>query len=159
MQMDNQQTDALVVPSEQLPPTTATTAKPRRARRKPMQPWKKRPAVSADAPRLQDRSKLLQMKRWTLQVFERKPERYLEKKTGRSRAWWGHVARGNFKSVRPTLIDWYIIRAIAGVVSDESELDSALMSKLVRVMECIGALVAAVADLMLAVRTRASKTK
>jgi hypothetical protein len=95
------------------------------------------------------------MKRWTQLVFEHKPERYLEQKTGRSRAWWGHIAQGKFKAVRPTMIDWYVIRAISGVVGDESQLDAELLTRLVRVMECVGALVAAVADLISSVRRKA----
>jgi hypothetical protein len=110
-------------------------------------------------PRLEDRSKLFQMKRWTRSIFERKPERYLEIKTNRSRAWWGHIAAGRFDQVRPTIIDWYVIRAIAGVVGDESDLDAEILSKLVRVMECVGALVTAIMDLISVVRRKSKRAE
>jgi hypothetical protein len=104
--------------------------------------------------RLQDRSKLSQAKRWTNQILVAKPRRYLEAKTGRSGAWWELVGAGRFDQVRFTLVDWYVIRAISGVVNDEATLDSELLTRLVRVMECVGALVAAIADLMMAVRRK-----
>lgn len=111
-------------------------------------------AVPAGMQRLQDRSKLLQAKRWTTHILSSKPRRYLEAKTGRSGAWWELVGAGRFDQVRFTLVDWYVIRAIAGVVDDEAALDSELLTKLVRVMECVGSLVAAIADLLAAVRRK-----
>jgi hypothetical protein len=116
-------------------------------------------AGSANLPRLEDRSKLFQMKRCTRDVFERKPERYLELKTNHSRAWWGHIANGRFDQVKPTIIDWYVIRAIAGVVGDESDLDTEILSKLLRVMECVGALVTSIMDLISVVRRKSKRTK
>lgn len=111
-------------------------------------------AIPAGMQRLQDRSKLLQAKRWTARILSSKPRRYLEAKTGRSGAWWEMVGGGRFDQVRFTLIDWYMIRAIAGVVDDEAALDSELLTRLVRVMECVGALVASITDLLSAVRRK-----
>jgi hypothetical protein len=130
------------------------SARNRWERNRVRQPQQRGTADSAGIPRLEDRSKLFQMKRWTRSIFERKPERYLELKTNRSRAWWGHVAQGRFDQVKPTIIDWYVIRAIAGVVGDESDLDTEILSKLVHVMECVGALVMAITDLISVVRRK-----
>jgi len=120
------------------------------------QPQQRLPAHSAKLPPLDDRHRLSLMKRAAQQVLETKPRRYLEAKTGRSGAWWQNVARGNFgRECRPTIVDFFVIRAVAGVVGDESSLDAELLTKLVRVMECVGALVAAIADLIASVRRKA----
>ena len=136
---------------------STTSARRHDNRNQARQPRQRGAADSANMPRLEDRSKLSQMRRWTRAVFERKPERYLELKTNRSRAWWGHVAQGRFEQVRPTILDWYVIRAIAGVVGDESDLDAEILSKLVRVMECVGALVTAITDLISVVRRKSRR--
>jgi len=145
---------ALPRPQIEKPAASAVPTRTRPARRRAVQARHARVAASANLPRLEDRSKLLQMRRWTRQIFTHHSERYLEAKTGRSRAWWGHIAKGNFNQLRPTLVDWYTIRAIAGIVSDESELDATMIAKLQRVMECVGALVVAVTDLIASVRRK-----
>lgn len=133
------------------------TANKKHARCKPVQPWQKHPARSAYLPPLEDRYRLSLMRQAARTVLQNKPRRYLEDKTGRSGAWWQNVARGDWDQCRPTLIDFYVIRAVAGVVSDESQLDTALLTKLTRVMECTGALVAAITELISTVRTHAHK--
>ena len=145
---------ALPRPQIEKPAASAVSTRVQPARRRALQARHSRVAASAYLPRLEDRSKLLQMRRWTRQIFTHHSERYLEEKTGRSRAWWGHIAKGNFSQLRPTLVDWYTIRAIAGIVSDESELNAMMISKLQHVMECVGALVVAVTDLIASVRRR-----
>ena len=112
-------------------------------------------AVPAGLPRLTDRVKLTQAKRWTSHVLSIKPRRYLELKTGRSGAWWEKVGEGDFDQVRFTLVDWYVIRAIAGVVDDEGALDAEILTKLLRVLERNAAIVVAVTDLIAAVRRKA----
>ena len=131
---------------------TARRSRPKSVRAQKQQ---MRLAVPAGLPRLTDRSRLLQAKRWTMHILSIKPRRYLESKTGRSGAWWEHVGAGDFDQVRFTLVDWYVIRAVAGVVDDEGVLDAELLTRLVRVMECVGALVSSIADLLSCVRRKA----
>jgi len=132
------------------------SATQKRPKKRLWQPKQIRAARSANLPLVDDRYKLSLMKKAAQAVLQTKPRRYLEDKTGRSGAWWQSVARGDFgRQCRPNIADFYVIRAIAGVVGDESQLDAELLTKLVRVMECVGALVAAVADLIASVRRKA----
>lgn len=127
-----------------------------RPKNKPWQSKQRLAARPANLPLVDDRYKLSLMKRDVQSILRTKPRRYLEAKTGRSGAWWQLVARGKFgPQCRPNIADFYVIRAIAGVVGDESQLDAELLTKLVRVMECVGALVAAIADLISSVRRKA----
>jgi hypothetical protein len=131
---------------------SATTAKSAGPKSKRTHKRQARRAIPTGLPRLKDRSKLLQAKRWTAHVLSIKPRRYLETKTGRSGAWWEHIANGDFDHVRFTLVDWYIIRAISSIVTDEDTLDSEILTKLMRVLERNAALVTAVTDLIAGVR-------
>lgn len=136
---------------------SAIAARPLESKSKRPQKKQSRRAIPAGMPRLTDRVKLNQAKRWTSSILSIKPRRYLELKTGRSGAWWEKVAAGDFGQVRFTLVDWYIIRAIAGVVADEGVLDAEILTALMRVMERNAATVVAVTDLITAVR-RKTKT-
>jgi len=138
---------------------SAMPARPPETKSKRRQKKQSRRAIPAGMPRLTDRVKLNQAKRWTSNVLAIKPRRYLEIKTGRSGAWWEKVAAGDFDQVRVTLVDWYVIHAIADIVADEGALDADILNALMRVMERNAAIVVAVTDLIAAVRRKTKTVK
>lgn len=130
------------------------TAKSSTIKNRAMQPRQRATAHSAGMPRLADPYKLRQMKKATQAVLAIKPRRYLESLTGRSGAWWEHIAHGDFGEVKPTIIDWYVIKGISDTVGNESRLDGELLRKLTVVMEKQAALIVSVADLASSVRRK-----